>query len=430
MVVLLVAIELLLIYEVRRRVHTITAFDAIAAYIVLCQVSFFLAQYLPVVNIADPGQFRSFLRDNDAGQLLFFGIFAMLYASTLGLGVAATAGVRETSVRILGRLESWLPATLAICAAAAMIDAFAIDQSIAWYNTRYLLIGTSAGLAVQNTLTTLIHSGAQTLGIVALFGFSMSLFTGRRLMTLGFLPVVAWYVLVALATSSRNAAIFAFIPALVAAVVLHRWRWPVALSFVGLALIFLLMALVGRNMGRFGFSMIGDYFVAAVQTAPDRGLQLLANLTQGIFVTNDGFLLNPQHQDLYKVLSFSPLPSFIDGFDDIRRIMEIRLHYYVPMSAITEVIAFGPSYAAAAALTFMLLVRLCIVAAKRRMFALSLLMSGWTFLIFVQATAYPLRNVYRQGLIAIAVLVAVLYLVRWTRRGRTTAIGTAAAGAE
>lgn len=73
----------------------------------------------------------------------------------------------------------------------------------------------------------------------------------------------------------------------------------------------------------------------------------LANLFGGMLVLSE--TLNKAsiwHPDIFKSLSFSPLPSFIDNFSSVRDSYEIRINIYGPLSAISEAYWFGISWSA------------------------------------------------------------------------------------
>lgn len=413
MIWILVTFEILLLLEAKRRIRVLSVFDMIGVYIIACQIAFYLAQYVPIVDLYAAGQFGSYLSDNDGGLLLYFWVFLCCYAATLGLRVTKQVDMVAVGSQAISALDRWLGLILLGCVLAALVNFVSLDAGAIWYNNRYLLLSIPEGLAIRNGFTELVQSFSQIVGILAAFGFAVSLFTRKWPLALGFALVTGWYFSIGLAMSSRNAAILIFVIAVVASVLVRRGRLSVV-GFLGLlCLLVLMIALAGRSTREYGIAMIPDHLVSAVADTGNRFLLILGNLTQGIFVTNDGFLLNPEHPELYKILSFSPFPSFIDGFESIRRVQEIRLHAFVPMSAITEAVAFGPLYTVIAAASLMLCVRLCVMASARSGVLFAMLMSAWVFLMFVQAGAYPMRNVYRQEVIAAVVLMIALY---WPRR--------------
>ncbi|WEK05683.1 MAG: hypothetical protein P0Y65_05360 [Candidatus Devosia phytovorans] len=410
MIGLLVGVELVLLLEAKRRVCSLSAFDLIGGYIMACQLAYYSAQFVPVVDIAAPGQLRSHLYVNDEGLQLYFWIFLCCYGATLGLRVTERADVQALGGEAIAGVERWLGLVLLVCGLLALVNVLSTDSAALWYNRSYLLLSSTRGLAIANGLTAMVQELSQILGVVAAFSFAVALWTGRRGLAFGFFLILSWYVLLGLANAGRAAAVYVFVVAAVAAVMPRRGRWLVVGGVGLVALLCLLMALGGRMTREFGVSVIPDNFVSAVLAGPNRLLFVIGNLTQGVFVTNDGFVLRPQHPELYKQLSFSPFPSAVDGFEGIRRIQEIRLHSYVPMSAITEVVAFGGAYTVVASLILMLGIRLSIMVAGRGHVLLSVLAGAWLFLVFVQAGAYPLRNVFRQELIGVALLVVALWL--------------------
>jgi hypothetical protein len=420
----LLAIEALLFIEARRRIRIITAFDLIGCYLIACQLAFFSANSLPIVDITAPGQLRSHLYFQQEGQWLYFALFLICYSATLGLRVAVRADFNGLRREVQPLLQRCLPPVFGICATISLVQVLSTDAGALWNNARYLLLSKPEGLSWRNEVTQLAQEAAPLVGIVSAFALIVAIAAGRRVLTGGFLLVTAWCVAIGLANASRTAAVYLFVMTLAVLVLLPRRKWWAG-GAASLTLLALLMALSGRTLRQYGLEMIPEFLLVAIATAPERLPFVVGNLTQGIFVTNDGFILQPQHSAQYKLLSFSPLPSFIDGFESFRRTQEVRLHNYVPMSAITEVISFGPVYMLAAGLSLVAGIRLALGAAMRGRPMLSLVSSIWLFLIFVQASAYPMRNVYRQGLLIIAVLLAISWLDR-QRRLRQGAAGPSA----
>jgi hypothetical protein len=142
-------------------------------------------------------------------------------------------------------------------------------------------------------------------------------------------------------------------------------------------------------------------------------VEILINIFQGVPVTADGLLVPGNHHPQYKLLSISPLPSFLDGFSAIREEMELRLHVFVPMSGVTEIARFGPVYWTVVALIYFLLVRqvnskkVVLVVGQTGIVGANLLLTMFTIIAF----SYPLRNTFRQ-LIYISIAVMVIYMYR------------------
>ena len=114
--------------------------------------------------------------------------------------------------------------------------------------------------------------------------------------------------------------------------------------FIGGALT-LFMMLSGRGSGFHGFASIPFAWDAMVNNPnPNANSNTLANIFEGIFVASEVFVGEKFYDEWYKILSISPFPSFIDGFNEIRVGNEVRVHTFVPMGGIAEIIRFGWVY--------------------------------------------------------------------------------------
>ncbi|MCG9736455.1 hypothetical protein L1D51_21095, partial [Pseudoalteromonas shioyasakiensis] len=122
-------------------------------------------------------------------------------------------------------------------------------------------------------------------------------------------------------------------------------RKTLPLFFLFLSALSLAKVMLGRGQSTQGISAISEQF----SLVWDVGIfnvffMSLYNLAEGGLNIANSFLIDQRHSELYKILSFSPLPSFIDGFSSISETESIRLHTYVPMSGISEVYLFGGVY--------------------------------------------------------------------------------------
>ena len=117
--------------------------------------------------------------------------------------------------------------------------------------------------------------------------------------------------------------------------VLQSCTWLTVFAFLFVKVIY------GRNYGLYGFSVQADIFFDVIN------MQYITVL-QGVLVNlGDGFvgLANVVNQDIvypikYKILSFSPFPSFIDGFSGILH-EEHRISLHVPFNSLSEAYLFG-----------------------------------------------------------------------------------------
>jgi hypothetical protein len=215
----------------------------------------------------------------------------------------------------------------------------------------------------------------------------------------------SWPVMLQFTGGSRTAAISLGIFVTIYAILAPKRKMTIIIPIFGLAVLAYVSALIARGEGEFGLSMLFKDLLLPFNS--DQGSSMtnyISNLFQGIFITSDGFDYSAEFGSKYKILSLSPLPSFIDHFVTIRDAEEIRLSIYVPMSAFTEVQKFGIVYTAVFWATVFLLTRK-LLTAQRSLGLFYYFVSVYELLMMVEAGAYPTRNVYRQFLY--------LYVVIW-----------------
>jgi len=152
-------------------------------------------------------------------------------------------------------------------------------------------------------------------------------------------------------------------------------------------------ALLGRgSTAHHGLSSLFEAYDQVSSTGfYDLATRLLLNLTEGVFVVAEGFARNAEYPQIYKVLSFSPLPSFIDRFSDINRLYQVRLSVYAPFSGVTEAYFFGAGY-----VVLLIGIYLGSFWVYRRVMErnkyLGLAVGLLILLATIQIFAYPLRN--------------------------------------
>jgi hypothetical protein len=173
----------------------------------------------------------------------------------------------------------------------------------------------------------------------------------------------------------------------------------VFVSFFSLA-----SGLEGRGHPEHGFSSIPANFSRFFSdNMVDESLSVVTNLCEGIFSTAESLQITAPYPRRYKILAFSPLPSLIDGFSDIRKSSQHMLSTVVPVSGIGEVLNFGLPYAVLLAFFYSLPIRIHTSIAK----AYPTLFLICNFLIlfsFYQLLADALRNGLRFAWIAMFIV--------------------------
>lgn len=296
-----------------------------------------------------------------------------------------------------------LPLVL-LSAAFAFAHFLILNKSVILFTPVYLQMASDDALQIRGSLPEFVQSSYKMMGLLSFVGLAFLVFWRR--LGLAFLLALpsAWFLLFEVAGHSRYAAVFlaAFSVSLFVLGTKRSHRF-VALVGLVLAVLAYSAALQGRNHGEHGFSTLGSFFQQAMFSDPAFILRMLTNLFEGVFSVAESFYyLNIELPEPYKLLSFSPLPSFLDGFAANWQNSAVRLDTYVPMGALGELLLFGTGYLVFYFATVALALFLTVFALRRGMFLTGNLMA----LVFTIATfmqfSYSVRTSYRFFLICIA----------------------------
>jgi hypothetical protein len=174
--------------------------------------------------------------------------------------------------------------------------------------------------------------------------------------------------------------------------------------FVVPAIMFMLIfSLAGRSYGEQGISSFAETpTMLTTYYGRYKVADGVLNLFEGAFSSTEMFGRRSRASSLkYQILSFSPLPSFIDGFDEIRTANLHKLGRYAPPSAILEAWSFGWPFVIFLVLTQVIAGRLAVnmMGRANTLIAVSanVLMAFATYAEFT----YPVRTIYRFFLLAL-----------------------------
>lgn len=407
----LTLVEMLMLVELSRRIRVVSTAHLVLLYILASQFCFFFADAFDYTGGNVVGIYAH-VYDNELGIALYFALFGLFYAATFGLRLSDADEVYSNAISAIRAVAAYQFVLFVPLMLAIAIDAMALDMSMVLSNGQYLLLGTADALVHQNALTEFLRDLFPVVSLVVVFMFFSNLFAGRLGWAVLWLPSALWSLVFFAASASRLLAVLFFVAAILAFILLRSSRIVIVPALLGLVMFSLMMVLAGRGGGEFGLLAIPTMASSVFMGGDWSGADYVFNLFQGIFVTMDGLAVPADFTDQYRLLSLSPLPSFLDGFDAVLATDEIRLHDYVPMSAIAEVIHFGPAYM----LVFFGV--LAMVVRQTMLVSLSngvmyLLFTPFVFSLFVSANAYPARNVFRQlVLVLIALVVVRLFTIR------------------
>jgi hypothetical protein len=211
-------------------------------------------------------------------------------------------------------------------------------------------------------------------------------------------PLAVCHFVFLLSISSRWAAL---LPAIIAVAILFSnksilYKIVTISLFVLLAVYGQIHGLIGRGSSIQGIAGIPSVFNSIFSGDTQISVKtIILNFSEGIFSVAEGWNIQPAYNnEVYSWLSLSPLPSFIDGFNDIRTSYEVRLNDFCPLSGITELLAFGLPKTIICLTLLYVLVRLHIKLSDCN----GMLFLAVNFLIFFaiyNAGAYSLRTALR-----------------------------------
>lgn len=271
-----------------------------------------------------------------------------------------------------------------------------LDKSIIYNSSEYLLMSSAKAVNEKTQFNLFIQSSHKLVGVISLFLLGSAIVRRRYFDAIVLVLPCIWFYLFQIGAHSRfsavNAASFAF-PFLYSEKRAHK---SIGMLFIIISVLNILSSLSGRGSNIQGFASISNYFNDALAISQTEFVEVLGNIFEGVFVQAEGFYYNEhQYATRYKITALSPLPSFLDGYADLIKWDQIRLHKYVPMSATTEVRLFGPAFLFIYFLiaTYSYSIIFYFFRRKKQIaFTASLII--FTLACYLQFT-YPTRNVFR-----------------------------------
>ena len=422
-------LSVLIILLAARRIALTNTATQMSIYMSLLITVFVLMKYdILVTNHRAPGRLSSEYRMPQEVLALYNIVFSFFLFCAFISGNAV--GSIKKAIQEFQDALSRNSRSLFLVSIALLLFAVGHGMSrnwdVTWSNHQYMLMNSPFGDAGYLPLAKLARS---LFGLTALLSFALLGGAFARKLygpALVLLPVCLWCFVYSVSESTRTAG-------LCIAIGVAGWiagggsRW-VALPGGAMFFYTFVAVLAGRGQGLFGVanfpSILTSPFNPAYKSTTG-GSQVgdaFLSIFQGAAVTGDGLVISGEHQSTYKLLSLSPLPSFIDHFNEILSTQQIRLHQFVPMSAITELYKFGTPYWVSAMVFYASAVYF--VNSKLVRNTVGSMVSLPVNMIFtlytVEAFSYPLRNCWRNVFdTTLLVAVGVLFVVwkkSWVRR--------------
>lgn len=283
---------------------------------------------------------------------------------------------------------------------------FSMDLNILWENHIYLFISDPIKLGIENKLLRVVHLFIPFFGLISAVLILHFYYNGNYINLFLTTPIFLYSLILMLAQNSRWAPLYFFIMCLYC-VILKKGRLIIYVLF-SIGFIFFLKVLIGRGLYNQGISSILESFYAIrIDSLIFYLLGFLNNIGEGALGFANAELIAPTYDLKYKILSFSPFPSLIDGFSSIKSYSEFRISTNVPFSSISEARWFGGLFLLLfhSSLIFLLKTANKIFYSTKGILPITIL--AFICWIIFTMNSYPVRNIYRIILLLIFCLILV-----------------------
>lgn len=314
----------------------------------------------------------------------------------------------ENPTIILGRFKFMISIGAILMLCAALVHMISIDWRAIYFSETYLFMNSIHVLENINTISVFLHVGRNFLGLIAFVLIGISIVTRNWTALIILIIPCAWFFALGFSSHSRFPVSYAGVVGSI--LFISRMR-SVAIIFLTFALISYVSALMGRSAGAHGISQIIPSLMAAVNPGWNGLERLVTNFFEGVYNQGEVFWhLGYAHPSHYKVLSFSPLPSFIDQFSTIGLPYQMRYHPFVPMGATSEVLLFGWTYFIIYWTSVFAIYKLIMRSFNKSTGIIPILaLMIFMFALYAQFT-YPLRWVFRPYLLSGAIALSPIFI--------------------
>lgn len=394
------------------------------AYLIGCQISIFavadgVAQYSFLATYSSYAFKTHYYRSQIFFLLIFISSIALFsppkdaqFLKKLQMSLRRTVNIP------IGDQALWF----AICTLWIyhLLLFLSLHWSLVWRNSTYLLMSNERVLSIVNPFTKLLIALLPVAGLLVFVVMGLFAWRKGRYVATALLPLAVFDLLYQLGAHSRKVVLYvALFSGL--SYFLRRSKMTFVIGIVT-ALMALIFVLGGRQYGTHGISTIFSPSSVMSPFLSRSSSFAILNLFEGSFSTTELFNRSYSSPVSYKILSFSPLPSLIDGFDQIRSAGMHKLGRYTPPSAIFEASSFGAQYILLLFLPQVIAGRLVVRLGRKGhellAVAANIMMAFATYMEFT----YPIRSVYRFFLIALALALIGRYLE--SQQGKAGFIGT------
>jgi len=414
------ALSLLMVVIIVRSVGVLSVGGVFAATCVLSQATILAVSSFDLAYLTDSSwiSFRpvaSLDAREAACELYFLVVAATCLAVTVPKLPSSTRMVTQLKTSFGDKQTNLFRTIIWISFAVNLVHFVLIDRDKLWSAAGYQVMKNPEQMGFSAALLPLFLLPRFT-GFVAITGLVVFLRKKDLIASAASIVAFAYSFLLSLAQNSRLASLYILAALAANALIGRRLVTIVNAALLCFSMVTAIAVLKGRHDPTQGVGQaVSQLFSFDVEGADFLGLFL--NLNASGLITADSIVTNANYPDRYKELSFSPFPSVVDGFSDIREQEERRVNYFTPINAFGEVYLFGSEYIAIFLASIYVWVRSSAVASRKLGPRFSAVITLLGILSAVTLQQYSLRTGYRFILVSIAVcLVAIWISKRPSRR--------------
>ncbi|WDF72871.1 hypothetical protein [Novosphingobium sp. KACC 22771] len=407
MLIIALLIQLLVLAEMRYRMRGFTPQETFGWFLWLSQIVYLNGDWIygPQYN---PGGWEtySYLHHPET-QIIYYGsIILVLWVSTIGVGrlTGTTAGISESLTALRDQARKYDTVFKFLVGSIIGAQWVFLNWPVAWYNTQYLAMTGQGSMWIEGPAVVAIQSMAGMTGFISAFYLANNLSQRGGPIPFVWLVLFVWNICFSVAACSRASFAILMVFTLLMHLVSDRKSNARTLILTAAAIYLLFCALAGRGAGEFGLESIPTILIAPFEGESNGAVEVVGSIFQGVFITGDGNEFRADFPLIYKILSFSPLPSTIDGFPVYREQYEILLSAFVPMSGYTEIIGFGVGYLIFL-WGFVAILMRKLVLSQKKIGLLYFILSCTVLFFLIQGGTYPIRNFFRPLLFAYLITV-------------------------
>lgn len=375
-------------------------------------LSFYLIQFLQLadlIHIEHSYKYKSIYLGDEYPFLLTFG--SVIFAICLPyLRRSLRGGVSEKSEQKVNRNAEYYVTTASfVLFFISIFHAFESNFAFLGNYTTYLAYRDPENLNITNDIIQVFHANIGSVGVIlsVIVGISFKRYWAAFFFSI--LPYI-YVLLFEAAVMSRWLVIQLIVPVAIVSM-RSRYRWVIMLLAMGAVVPIYAAVIDSRSERVFGIETVAATVFEGANLSGEFFVSTIGNIFGGGLNASEAALkLNVSYPTNYMVLSFSPLPSVIDGFDEINHLYQVRINVYGPFNAFIEAYWFGWPW-------FILFAGIIIWTARAndRLYLakvgsssiVSIIPSALLYYGIFFSTQYPLRNSVRWMILS-AILIPVL----------------------